>query len=216
MLSIAIAKANQGHCDDARNILIRIQNPSDDVLKALGWAYLCLGGATADRIATSIYNYTSDANNLTILGALARELLPTDQGKRQYLTEAVLAFTRMTTNDRNIQLGIGYLVRAASILSAQSENQPSTANVERDDVTASTCDTHAPTCTTAIAADCPSAGRMSDSDVTAFSNDINSALGFFQTAGVANLSTLATRIISGLGADSNIGRCFIRSSVIPQ
>lgn len=215
ILAVATARANDGKCDEARDLLRTIRKPNNDELVALGWAYLCLAGATAPRVAESIYKYTSADNNLTVLGALAQTLLPMDTGKLEFVDQAIATFNRLTNERIDMQLGIAHLIRATAVLALQGGNAASTASLERDDVTISTCDTFAPTCTGAAGSGSCPAG-ISSTNITQFSGELSEALTRLQRAGVTSLSDLATRVVAGLGADEEIARCFIRSSVIPQ
>ena len=218
VVSAARARANAGDCAGARDLLRNIKASSDNEVKlALGWAYLCLAGATAARITASIYKYSSAGADLTVVGLLGRELLPMTNDRIENIHLAAATFNGITDDRKSIQMGIAHFVRAASVLAEQATNQATTDALSQDDIAPSSCAAVAADCSAATVVNC-SAG-MSAAKVVEFNTQITNAMNYMTLAGVTSLTDLARRIQAGLAlgsADDNIGRCFIRANVVSQ
>lgn len=218
VVAAARARANAGDCAGARDLLRSIKASSNNEVKlTLGWAYLCLAGATASTITASIYKYTTTASDLTVVGLLARELLPMSADRIENIQLAVGSFNTITDERIHIQMGIAHFVYAAAILAEQATTQASTSSLERDDISRSGCAAVASDCSTATVVECPAG--MSATQVVDFNRQVTNAMNRMTLAGVTTLTNLAQRITTGLAlgsADDNIGRCFIRSNVVPE
>jgi hypothetical protein len=213
-LSSAIAMANAGDCSGAKDLLVQIPNPNDEVNVALGWAYLCMAGATASTIATSIYNYTSTSTDYTVVGILARSLLPIDGTKTTNVNSSISAFSQIYDQNRlSIEVAIAQFVKAAIVLGRQAVNAGSSATLERTDISASTC--QGADCTSAVQAALRCNTGMSHADIVSFADAINAAATALNASNAANLQALAAAIKSGLGVTDAVGRCFIMNQTIP-
>lgn len=205
-----VAKADLGDCGAARDNFLSI-TLTDPVAEALGWAYLCIAGANTVQITSTLYKYSQDSSDFTIIGVLARSLLPMTSTKFAEIDRAIESFNKIqNTNLKNLNLGIGRLVRAAALLADQAKNASGTATLERADI-----DTN---CATDCSS-CSSPGMNNDS-VSGFALSISNAANDLSTTGAGNLQVLANSIRSGtssaIGGSGNAARCFIFSRLIPS
>lgn len=211
----AVAKADAGDCAGARDLLKAVANPSDKISIALGWAYLCVGGATAANIASSLYNYSSTSNDLTVVGKLARTLLPMTAEKLSAITSAYEAFTRIADGrTRGLETAIAKFVEAAAIVSNQAGNVAATGSLTRDDISNDpSCS--GVTCSTGSAV-CTAAPGISDTDVSSFINAVTAATNALGTVNSSNLAllNLAQALQNQLGVGT-VGRCVIYNNVVP-
>lgn len=210
----AIAAANDGRCQEAIDLLKEMTRTSDDVFSALGWAHLCVAGATAGNIATSIYKFSTSEGNYTVVGALAGTLIPMDGEKHRNIQEARVAFSHISQVDRQkLSHAIADLVLASSYLASQAGSSGGGSALETTDVSPNTsCVNFRDNC--AGAGGTCTAG-MSDANVTNFLDAMNSAATNLAITDAADLKNLATAIRAGLGAGSDQGRCFIFNRMIP-
>ncbi len=210
----AVALANAGLCSDAVDLLSTIFNPSDDVSVALGWAQLCVGGATAGNIATSLYKFSSGSSDVTSVGVLARTMLPMTGDKSNALQKAVDAFNVIQDSSRkSVEVAIGDFAQAAGILANQSGNN-SVASLTQTDIAPAGCEIDSANCAATTVA-CTATPGMSDSAVNSFISSINAAAQSLQLSGSSSLTALALALKLGL-AVGNPGRCYIYNSVIPN
>jgi len=212
--ALAVARANAGECAQARDILGRLENRTDDMNAALGWAELCITGATARNIALSLYSYTGNSTNYSVVGVLSRTMLPVNAEKLERVTAAVSAFSRILEPSRkSLLVAIAQFVKAAAVLGAQAINSSDTGSLDKVDIGGSSCTTT--TCGAAFAlANCTS--PMSNADVVTFTNAIADAATALELAGATDLKTLAQAIRTGLGGTNEFARCFIHNQTIPQ
>jgi hypothetical protein len=210
----AVALANAGQCQSAVDQLTAISPPNDDVLSALGWAYLCVGGATAVNIATSLYKFSSNnSNDFTVVGALARSMVPMTTDKLNAVQNAILSFNGVNDAKRQgLELGIAEFAAAASLLAKQAGNDGGT-TVDFTDVAQATCSALANNCAVGCAR---GPTGMTDNDVAAFTADIANAATALSITGAADLQTLATNISGQIGLTAPVQRCFIFNKTIPQ
>ena len=215
----AQAKADDGDCAGAVELLQTIASRNDQQNIALGWAQLCVGGATAKAIASSLYNFSSGSStgssgSLTVVGELARSIYPTTQAKIGALDAATVAFLKISnTKIRQLEVAISQLVRSAAVLAQQGTTNNS-ARLTRDDIAPIACDAVASDCTGGCAA--TTSGTISDSDVSTFTNLINAAATGLGSASAGNLTSLSTLLNSRVGGASNVVRCFIYKEMIPN
>lgn len=203
----AIAAANGGDCIGAKKLLLGIPNPDDDVLVALGWAYLCIAGATAGNVASSLYKYTNGSSDLTIIGTLARTMLPMDGDKLGAAGEAINVFAQVQNGRRAyLNVALARFVRASAILAMQANNNGS-GTLDQTDVSAASCSASAANC----AAGC--AAGMTDGDVTSFTSEITAASTALGNAAAGDLKALADAIAAGFGGAAQ-SRCFIFNRTI--
>jgi hypothetical protein len=209
----AIALANAGQCQSAVDQLTAISPPNDDVLSALGWAYLCVAGATATNIATSLYKFSSNSDDFTVVGALARAMTPMTTDKLNAVQSALLSFNGVNDAKRQgLELGIANFAAAASLLAKQAGNDGGT-TVDLTDIAQATCSAVASNCTIGCA---KGPTGMSDTDVANFTTDVANAATALSVTGAADLQALATNISGQIGLTAPIQRCFIFNKTIPQ
>lgn len=208
----ALAMANSGDCKGAKELLESVLPPDDDIASALGWAYMCLAGATAANIASSLYSFSGSSTNKTVVGALANTMLPMDSEKAVNAQKASEAFAQISDfRRRNLSVGIGKFVQAAAVLANQALNASSSV-LEKTDISNSACANFNGNCT-ASAGTC-TAG-MSNADVDSFITFVSAAATALGSVGSStDLSRLATLIQAGLQA-GDPGRCFIFNETIP-
>lgn len=210
----AIALANDGYCSDAQELLKSISRPNDDVRTALGWAQLCVGGATAANVASSIYKYKGNSSDLTVMGILARSMLPMTGDKTNALHDALATFGKISNGSRrSLQQALAQFSVAAGLLGNQSANDGA-AGLSRTDIADATCVQDATTCSTSATHCTATATSMPDADVAAFMNAIAAAATALQATEAADLQGLAAALNVGLGGDN--GRCFIFNQAMPQ
>lgn len=214
----AIAAGNDGRCQDAVNLLVSIQTPTDDSSAALGWAYLCLASAPAASIAKSLYSYSANAANYKVIGALANALLPTSSAQQNFINQAIGAFSLISDPvRRGLNLGIGQFVTAAWILGNQAtlnNHSPLAAT----DIAPAACSTVASTCATAASGPCTPAGSapMQNGSVDAFVTALSSASTDLQSTNASDLQNLAGALSSSLPVgQEDQARCFIFNNMIP-
>ena len=214
--SRAITRADQKECKEAVDLLTTIpqQERPDKYQIALGWAYLCLGGATTKNVATSLYNYSSASGSLSVLGTLGSNLGDVTATKQAYIDLAISAFAYIENNTiRNVEVAIGKMVKAASILGLQATLN-GRSHLEKSfisDVT--TCDAVASDCLAGCAA--TASGTMSDASVTEFTTTINEAVTYLGSTSAAELGSLATAIKNKVAGATNIARCYIFKEIVP-
>lgn len=208
-----VAAANDGRCDEAVNWLKSIDHPNDDAYSALGWAYLCVGGATAINIATSLYRFSSTSSNYTVVGALARSMLPRSGAKSQALSKAsdTFEFVQDPTR-RSVEIAITRMVLAADVLANQSSNDGDSTNLALADVSDTGCAAFASSCAS-VGASCQAV--MGDTATTQFTNLITAAAVAMNATGATDLQALANGMQSGLAGSTNVARCFIYNKMIP-
>lgn len=209
----AIARANAGDCKGAKELLDSIEFRNDEADTALGWANLCVAGATAANIASSIYKYTGSNNDLTVIGILARTMLPTDADKQSSVDAAINAFGQIgDPRRRSIEVAIGKFVKASAILAKQAENATATGTLDVSDIAPSACSGASTDCTAGFAS---CTAGMTDANVDAFFQAITDAATALAVAGAQDLKTLADTLKAGQGATQTAGRCFIFKKTIP-
>lgn len=199
---------SENECYQARDLLLTVAEPPNDEYRVtLGWSHLCVAGATAANIAVSIYNYTQDSLNTTVIGTLARQMLPA-RGDQVVSTQAAIdMFQGMNDASRSqIEVAIAEFARASSILAQQATND-GTSTLTQTDISLSGCSNSCVTC---------SLPGMSDGDITLFANAISTAATQLAAANATNLKSLATQINSGVSGATDAARCFIYKNAIPS
>lgn len=211
----AQAQMNEEKCSDALTTIDKIDSAqyNNKIRQLKGWAQLCAGGATVGRVGKTLFNYSLASNNLTVVGALADNLIPMNSAKLTNLNAAITTFSGMTGSDdkeKELNQALANIVYAAGLIAQASTNA---INVRRADVSPSSC---VGTCSTTVG-NCTNV-NMSDSDA----NAVASALLAAQTAisGVSGLgaaqdltSQLATLVTAGNG---NANRCAIVNNMLSQ
>lgn len=209
----AVAKADGGDCEGARDLLLPITSRNDDQNLALGWAQLCVAGATTKNIATSLYKYTSSSSDLTLIGNLARSMQPMTGGKLGSIDEATENFSKLSNpRVQSVEVAITKLVKAAGLLAYQA-TVVSDPILRRRDIASAACDAVASNCAAGCAV--TTDGIMSDAHVTAFTNAISQAAAALASSGAQDLSSLATAINAKVSGATNVARCYIYKEMVP-
>lgn len=204
------AAANDGRCDEAVGLFKSIESPSDDALIALAWAQMCVGGATAANIASSLYKFSASSSNYAAIGTLARLLVPMSGAKHIALGEAIETLGLVVdASSRALNMGVAQFAYAASILADQAAADGEAA-LSRLDIAAVSCEGNAGNCTLGCSA------GMTDADVTSFTTTIDSAASNLSVIDAGNLKTLADALRSGLTGSTAAARCFIFNNAIPS
>lgn len=200
-------EADNGDCVTARDRLSQLDLRDDDVLSTLGFARLCVAGATLSVIGNTVVNYTSSSGtDYTVVGSLARALLPYDAGKQLEIGYALEHFSSISNaTDRAAAVLVGHISYLAIIVAKAAGAQTT---LVRDDIsTAANC--------TSIAA-CP-AGGMSDADALAFkdqvavmANDVSS----LNLPGLKDLADALNTSFAGLSTADAV-RYTVRTTVVP-
>lgn len=200
--------ADNGDCVTARDLLVNVSPRTDEVAYVLGFARLCIAGATVANIGTTVAGYTtSSGSDYTVIGQLARKLLPWSASKETEISGAIEAFHQITdVNRRAYTLVVGRLSHLAIILTRAVASRSSLA---KDDISP------AASCTSLVA--CP-AGGMSDSDALEFRTEVSTLateVSAISLTGLSDLSTaLSNSFVALAGADAV--RYTVRTQVIPQ
>ncbi|MEW6056937.1 MAG: hypothetical protein AB1540_10015, partial [Bdellovibrionota bacterium] len=208
----AQAQMDQDKCADAVKELESITDKNDDVYQMLGWAQLCTAGATIERVGKSLFSYSSDANNLSVVGRLANQMVPTDNAKVATIDAALSAFNNQTAGkDKSFNQAFGNIIKAAAVIA-----QSSTDNVKvvRADIAiggcaGSTCD--------AVSASCDQR-QMTDAQADSVFNAIADAEGAASRADIGVGNRLATNLrnLFPTGAGSNAKRCVVVNNLLSE
>jgi len=210
-LSEVKALLDEAKCEDAIQKLNDINQPDAEIARLRGWANLCRAGATIGRVGKSLYSFDTTLNNLTVVGRLANEMVPTNDTKLSYIDEAINAFGQMgTSTDRSLVIAIAQMVKAAGYIAKYSTNGQ---RVFKTDIAIESC--QQVSCSAATDITCPA--RMSNTDANVVGNALiaaNNEIGSNSTLG--NLGTLASQL-GGIASASTgaINRCYIISQMLP-
>lgn len=199
--------ADRGDCAGARDILWHRSDGNDEMYFTLGFAHLCIAGATLSTIGTTLVTYTSSSGtDYSVIGSLARKLLPWDSSKETAVQDAIYSFQRITnTNRKAYSLLLGRLSKLA-LLVAKSAGSKST--VVRDDISLEA------NCTSAVAC---SANGMSDADASYFRDEVVFAASDASSISLAGLKDLSTALNSSFSAlaGADAIRYTVRNQVVP-
>ncbi|GEM_PF-1866045 len=205
LLQQGLRLASDGECYQARDVLLKIYPMTDDVRVALGWAHLCIAGATAKNIAISIYRYSSTSSDTSVIGSLARRMLPMSPDKIDATGLAIGIFSDITDSSRrNIEVGIARFARGAAVLANQATTSGE-GTLEKADIS-TTCNDACATC---------AVPGMTDQDVTEFANNVSAAASALSSGGATDLQALANALNSGVNGASDAARCYIYKQAIP-
>ncbi|MGE4234008.1 MAG: hypothetical protein AB7F43_11830 [Bacteriovoracia bacterium] len=208
-LSAAHAKANQSDCQGAIDILSTIPytEMNDEVLASLGWAYLCSAGATIERIAGTIYTYSSTNPNYAVVGQLARNLIPMTEDKIKKVDIAISLGSRIVNKSQYaFFLSIAKLIAAATLLSTQASNTGSSTNLEPIDIDTS-CSINCTSC---------SNPGMTDTNISTFYTHLAQAAQYADLNGSTELRSLLLGLLTNLTTTASTARCFIYRAMIPS
>jgi hypothetical protein len=220
----AQAKMDNGNCADAVTALNAISEKDDSVYHKLGWAQLCVGGATVERVAGTLLTYSSSSGDFTVVGKLANNLIGTTGAQISSISDAIGSFGSISNanlNDRSVNVALANIVKAAALLSTASGDK---VKVRAGDVALAAC--ASATCSgggPGASCDASSAGTLSQSDA----NSIGTLLIAAQTAmgqasgDLGSAQNLAQQLggfaNSGVNAAAaQINRCYIVQKMISQ
>ena len=131
----ALTMMDEGKCADAVKLFQGKTGLDDDGYHTLGWAQLCANGASLTNVAKTMFSYSSDSNNLTIVGTLANALIPQNDTKIAGFSSAIASFSLIKNPDvRTVNLTMAYLVKVGAIIAKQAINDGSTGVVIRADI----------------------------------------------------------------------------------
>lgn len=211
IVSASQALIEQDKCQDAVEKLATMPVRGDRANQMLGWAHLCVAGATIDKVGKALFSYSSATNNLTVVGDLANALIPSNGDKETSVNRAIEAFTAMQTGDeRQISIALGQMVKAAAIVAKASADN---IVVRRSDVSPSNC--LGTTCSTDPAA-CVEV-RLNDNDTNKVATALDAAataVGGTSTLGA--IKDLAQRLGASDGTLAQGTRCAIYNSMLRE
>ena len=198
---------DDGDCVTARDRLANITPLDDDQRFSLGFAHLCVGGATLENIGATVANYTTGSGtDYTLVGNLARRLLPYSVSKNLQISQGTDVFRDITTPNRRAYASlVGHLARLA-IITARAAGDRTT--LVRDDISLEA------NCTSVAA--CTAAG-MTDADATEFKTEVLTMAADASSISLPGLADLAAGLNSTFAglATADAVRFYVRTSVVP-
>lgn len=217
ILNRAQAMMDRGDCGEAVSELRNVTADDDRRHRLLGWAQLCVAGAPFSKVANTLLTYSSNANNLRVVGNLADRMIPTTDLQITTINDAINSFQRMrdasNARDRSVNIALGYVIKSAALLATTTGNAT---RVLRADISGTTCLNTA--CTAGNATCTAASSRIGDS----VANQIGSALVDAATAVGSDSSLGAARdLAQRLGAAAsatvaNMNRCNIYNQMLAE
>lgn len=200
----ALEEADSGDCVTARDRLSMIFPRSDDTNYNLGFARLCIGGATLETIGATVVTYSSSSgSDYTVVGKLAQALLPWSVSKQDEVNQSLEAFTNINDIQRRAySMLIARLSRMAMIVAKASGGRTT---LTRDDIADSSC----------ALLSCPAG--MSDSDALDFKTEVTQLATDASSLNLPGLNSLSTSLNSTFSAlaGADAIRFYIRNNVVP-
>ncbi len=199
--------ADGGDCVTARDRLANITPQDDNQRFTLGWAHLCVAGATLENIGATVAGYTtSSGSDFSLVGRLARRLLPYSLSKYTQITQGADTFRNIATSNRRAYASLVGNITKLAIIAARAAGDRT--NLVRNDISLEA------SCTSVAA--CTAAG-MSDADATEFKNTVIIMAGDASSINLPGLKDLAASLNSTFAglASADAVRYYVRNNVVP-
>ncbi len=220
--SEALAKMDSKDCKGAIESFKSISEGemNDDIRNAHGWAYLCIAGASLNKVIGNLLGYDKSKGDLSIFGTLANGLIPMDGDKIGEINNSINTFGKISNADvRRVNVAFAYILKAAALIAKQSVNN---APVKRTHISGTGCAADKDICATSTNCDAGGNGNMTSADANSFGDTVLD--GQASVGGIAKggkLKDLADKLGETLSADvtdaaAEINRCVIYNKVLTE